>query len=88
VGSFEAWEGRTQQVSSQYAQSGPQTAAFALGADFDLIPGPRGEAWIAGVRLNEGGGLLVRPDQHIQIRLEPATSAEAILSSLESHLGT
>jgi hypothetical protein len=69
------WEKRIQQVKFHYAHSGPKIAVYALGADFDLVPGTR------------GGGLLVRPDQHIQMRLEVGTSVEDILSSLKGHLG-
>lgn len=87
VTSSALWTERLQEVRSQYAQSGPKIALYALGADFDVIPGPRGNAWIDGADLKAGGGLLVRPDQHIQMRLEAGTSAEAILSSLKSHLG-
>jgi hypothetical protein len=87
VASLEDWATRIQQVKSHYAQSGPNIAVYALGADFDLVPGPRGDAWIDGALLDDSGGLLVRPDQHIQMRLEPETSAEEVLSSLEGHLG-
>ena len=88
VASSESWQERIQHVKSHYAQSGPRITVYTLGADFDLvIPGPRGKAWIDGAGLNDGGGLLVRPDQHIQMRLESGTSAEEILASLQGHLG-
>jgi hypothetical protein len=87
LGSLESWDERIRQVRSRYAQSGPKVAVYALGADFELVPGPRADAWIDGAGLRNGGGLLVRPDQHILRQLQSETSAEEVLSSLESHLG-
>ena len=87
VGSTDVWAERIQQVNSLCERTGPKIAACAIGTDFDLIPGTRGNAWIEGTGLRDGGGLLVRPDQHIQMRLEATTSAEEILSSLRRHLG-
>ena len=87
VNSLEIWRERIQQVRTHYAQSGPKIAVYALSTDFDLVPGTRGQAWVEGAGLIGGGGLLVRPDQHIQMRLEAGTSGEEILASLKSHLG-
>ena len=87
IGSLELWAERIQQVKSHYARWGPRIVAYALGTDFDLVSGPRGINWIEGAGLKDDGGLLVRPDQHVQMRLDARTSAEEVLSSLKSHLG-
>ena len=75
-------------MRAHYARhQGPKTVLHALGTDFKLIPGARSEAWADGTGLRNGGALLVRPDQHILMRLEPRTSAEEILASLKDFLG-
>lgn len=39
--------------------------AAALGRDFELAPGARGDEWLMGMQLDHGAAVLVRPDQHI-----------------------
>ncbi len=36
-----------------------------LGTDFEVIPSPTSQTWLHELRLLAGGGVIVRPDQHI-----------------------
>jgi len=56
------------------------------GRDFELI-GQAGEEWLSGAGLKTGGGLLVRPDQHILMVLDADSTVEEVQDVLRQHLG-
>ncbi|OCT49141.1 3-(3-hydroxy-phenyl)propionate hydroxylase [Cladophialophora carrionii] len=55
------------------------------GKDFDVV-GEAGQQWLKGAGLQDGGGLLVRPDQHILMLLDADTKVEEVESCLKQHL--
>lgn len=82
------WQERIQQVQSHYGESSCRFNIYLLGVDFDLVlNAEHGQAWAKNAGIIQGGGLLVRPDQHILMPLGSGTTAAEILSALEAHLG-
>ncbi|ETI26007.1 hypothetical protein G647_02784 [Cladophialophora carrionii CBS 160.54] len=55
------------------------------GKDFDVV-GEAGQQWLKGAGLQVGGGLLVRPDQHILMLLDADTTVEEVEACLKQHL--
>ncbi|EXJ56965.1 hypothetical protein A1O7_07309 [Cladophialophora yegresii CBS 114405] len=53
--------------------------------DFDVV-GEAGQQWSKGAGLLDGGGLLVRPDQHILMLLDANTKVEDVELCLKQHL--
>jgi hypothetical protein len=79
------WRERIEQVESQLSACKFNT--YELGSNFDVVPSPHGEKWVNDAALRSGGGLLVRPDQHILLPLKSDTSVEEIVGALRAHLG-
>lgn len=65
----------------------PGVRSCRLGTDFELIRGRAGEDWLTGARLKEGGGLLIRPDQHILMVLDKTTTVKDVHEALRQHMG-
>lgn len=67
----------------------PLLRTATLSQDFDTLPDTAGDAFCLQAGINEGrsGGLLVRPDQHIQLRIEEETRAIDIVKAIYEHLG-
>ncbi|KAJ5995669.1 hypothetical protein N7481_002646 [Penicillium waksmanii] len=53
-----------------------------LGLDFGVI---RQNCF--SMKLNETGGILVRPDQHIMMMIDATTTGKKVISTIDSHLG-
>ena len=83
----DVWRGRIRTLQEQYQGLGLDLNAYFLTLDFDVASNVRGQAWIEGAGLKDGGGLLVRPDQHILLPLTAETAVEDISSALRAHLG-
>lgn len=72
----------------------PQTSmgqvlrVITYGRDFGTLVVPAGEAFVKQAHLTEilGGGVLVRPDQHILMMVEQDTTAIEIVSTIKKHL--
>lgn len=47
----------------------------------------RAEEWVEKLHLKEGGGVLVRPDQHILETRMAETTSEDVHETLAGHLG-
>ncbi|RDW65001.1 hypothetical protein BP6252_10652 [Coleophoma cylindrospora] len=60
---------------------------LVLGKDFELLDGKYAAEWIEGFGLDNGGAVLVRPDQHILARLDGQGSIEDLLKVLKEHVG-
>jgi hypothetical protein len=63
----------------------PGVKTCVLGKDFNVV-GEAGQQWLKGAGLQDGGGLLVRPDQHILMLLTADTTVEDVESCLRRHL--
>ena len=61
---------------------GVHSRIWCLGEDFNVVR----QHWFSeGLA---GGGLLVRPDQHILLKVTNKTSGDDMIAALNSHLGT
>lgn len=87
IGSLDQWRERIDKVKGSYQHSRVKVNAYSPGMDFHVVPGALGDSWILGSGLATGGGLLVRPDQHILKPLTADSTAEDMLESLKLHLG-
>lgn len=87
VGSLSVWKARTEQVKSHAWQRGIPLNIRYLGTDFEPTPGAYGDAWLDALQFAHGGGVLVRPDQHILMLLGAETSIAEVGNELERHLG-
>ncbi|KIW10485.1 hypothetical protein PV08_11449 [Exophiala spinifera] len=63
----------------------PGVKTFRPGRDFEVV-GPGAGEWLDSSRLPEGGGLLVRPDQHILMVLDADTTAHDVQLVLKKYL--
>ena len=65
----------------------PNVKTCRLGSDFELVEGEAGRQWLKDAGLEHGGGLLVRPDQHILMVLRADTTVGDVEMCLHRHLG-
>ena len=77
---------RVLQHADKMRRKGLKIEIVQLGRDFDVSPGSNGQNWIDGMGLARGGGLLVRPDQHILLRMSEGSSIEDIQDTLDGYL--
>jgi hypothetical protein len=63
----------------------PGVKTFRLGQDFE-VDGPEGHWWLSRAGLLSGGGVLVRPDQHILMILTADTTVKAVQKAIKEHL--
>lgn len=82
-----AWQPLIEQIRSLFNGTGPLLNIRWLEDDFDVMPSPRSDAWVESAGLNAGGGLLVRPDQHILLPLRGDTTSTEILEAFSAHTG-
>ncbi|KAK7890763.1 hypothetical protein LTR67_007972 [Exophiala xenobiotica] len=57
------------------------------GRDFEVV-GPEGEEWLEAAGCRGGGGLLLRPDQHILMVLDASTTVQDVQHVMKQHLGS
>lgn len=55
---------------------------WRLGVDFEIVR----QSWFADELVN-GGGILIRPDQHILARVSTETNVEDVVEEVRKHLG-
>jgi hypothetical protein len=60
---------------------------FIAEKDFAFTEPHKGEQWATKAGLSDGTGLLVRPDQHILMRIQLGATPEEITKSVLGHLG-
>lgn len=87
AGNLERWRGLAEQIKAYAWQKGIPINFRYSGVDFQVLPGAQGDAWGQGFGLVEGGGVLVRPDQHILMVLGQDSSVLEVRRGLEAHLG-
>jgi hypothetical protein len=61
---------------------GVRLNVWRLGVDFEII----GQNWFVD-ELAKGGGLVIRPDQHILSRIAADSTGEDVIAQLNKHLG-
>ncbi|KAE9962425.1 hypothetical protein BLS_000335 [Venturia inaequalis] len=87
VGSQRAWLDKFKALRRALSQRGVKLNMFAADEDFDFTTELHRELFASGVELQNGGGLLLRPDQHILTRLSSGTTVGQMESDLLGHLG-
>lgn len=83
----DVWGERIEILQNHFMDSRLEINVYLLTVDFNVISSVRSQSWVQDAGLNEGGGLLVRPDQHILLPLTAKTRAEDIISAMEAHVG-
>ncbi|KKY16546.1 putative 3-(3-hydroxy-phenyl)propionate hydroxylase [Phaeomoniella chlamydospora] len=76
-------------VKEVYSARGLKFRVVHLEDDFNIIEGQAGRNWITGTGIGDGqGGLLVRPDQHIILKLRGnETAKDEVIAGLKKLLG-
>lgn len=60
--------------------------SLTIEQDFRVLESENGNEWLGHTRLLAGGGVLVRPDQHVLLMLDGGTTAEEVLLAMRGHL--
>ncbi|KAK5051904.1 hypothetical protein LTR84_002707 [Exophiala bonariae] len=63
----------------------PGVKTVRLGQGFDVVR-PEGDSWLSQSGISEGGGFLVRPDQHILMVLTADTTSQDVQKAIKEHL--
>lgn len=87
VGSRDQWAERFQALEAAMKQYGVRVALVVAHHDFDFVYERQEQLFAAQGKLSFGGGLLIRPDQHILRLVQPTDSVASIAKSLVEHLG-
>jgi hypothetical protein len=87
VGLQNAWMDRLRNLKSVLSQRGIKVNMFAADEDFAFTNELHRKLFAEGAEFENGGGLILRPDQHILTRLSSGTSAEEIVADVFAHLG-
>lgn len=87
VGWKQAWSSRFADLKGVMAKCGVRLELKAADVDFGFVFTEQQRLFEENVRLGEGGGLLVRPDQHIMLKLSADTSVEEMSTVLRDHIG-
>ncbi|TID17558.1 FAD binding domain-containing protein [Venturia nashicola] len=86
VGSQSAWMHKFKELRKALSRRGVKLNMFAADEDFDFTTELHRDLFADGVELRSGGGLLLRPDQHILTRLSSGTTVGQMESDLLGHL--
>lgn len=87
VGSREQWAGRFQALEAAMKQHGVKVVLVVAHHDFDFVYERQEHLFTVEGKLSSGGGLLIRPDQHILRLVQPTDPVALIEKSLVEHLG-
>ncbi|OJJ48746.1 hypothetical protein ASPZODRAFT_158388 [Penicilliopsis zonata CBS 506.65] len=83
------WEHRLRDVRQRLPPSVAASLKLRIavcGVDFELHPGHNSTAWLQLMKLSDGQGTLVRPDQHILMCFDSQSRPEEVLDALQGHL--
>lgn len=87
VGSQGPWIQRFQALEAAMKRYGARIVLVVAYRDFEFVFKEQEQLFIAEGQLGVGGGLLVRPDQHMLRLVQPKDSVACIEKSLVEHLG-
>lgn len=87
VGSRGQWVERFQALRAAVKGHGVRVALAVAHHDFEFVLEQQEQLFAREGRLGVGGGLLIRPDQHVLCLIQPTDSATSIAQSLAEHLG-
>ncbi|KAB5545740.1 FAD binding domain-containing protein [Coniochaeta sp. 2T2.1] len=86
VASTEAWQTRFDKVRALLHQSGVELSIRSADRDFEFMDDKQKALFETGAGFPDGGGLVVRPDQHILGRLEEKMTAQDIAAVITRYL--
>jgi hypothetical protein len=87
VGSQSVWMDKFRDLRRTLSQRRIKVNMFAADEDFEFTNELHFKVFTEGVDFENGGGLILRPDQHILTRLSSSTTVEEIQVALIGHLG-
>lgn len=87
VSSAIAWQTKVQQIRALLHRSNVQLKVWSVDGDFEIVDVKQRDLFEAGAGLLNGGGLVVRPDQHIIARVKETMTAPDIAALIINHLG-
>jgi hypothetical protein len=87
VGSIDTWAGHFEALQDALSDRGVKLNLFAADRDFEFANEQHHDLFSSGAGFGAGGGVLVRPDQHILGRFEKGDTWEGLKNALEGHLG-
>lgn len=87
VGSRSRWASRFEALQTGLKDQGVRLCIFAAGEDFDFRDSSCAELFSNKTGLESGGGLLVRPDQHLLRVLKAEDGHEDISRTILEYLG-
>lgn len=87
VGSRDQWAERFQALEAAMEQYGVRVVLVVSHHDFDFVYESQEHLFAVEGKLSSGGGLLIRPDQHILRLVKPTDPVASIEKSLVEHLG-
>lgn len=88
VGSRTAWTERFKDLEGSVRGHGVGLCISVAGEDFDFVDQKYAEHFADEADMSTGGGLLIRPDQHILRILRTDDKAEELHAAILAHLGT
>ena len=87
VGSDCIWQTEFERITSLLPDRAISINIVVMEAEWYFVLEKQAQLWKENVAFGLGGGLLVRPDQHILMVLGRDTTAEDVAGQLSSHLG-
>lgn len=87
VGSEGQWIERFQALEAAVKQYGATIALVADHRDFEFVFKRQEQLFTTEGKLGMGGGLLIRPDQHVLRLVQPTDPVACIEKSMVEHLG-
>lgn len=87
VGSQNQWTVRFQNLEATMKRYGARIVLVVAYRDFEFVFKEQEQLFTAEGQLGVGGGLLIRPDQHVLRLVQPKDSVACIEKSLVEHLG-
>ncbi|KAF2424438.1 hypothetical protein EJ08DRAFT_639399 [Tothia fuscella] len=81
------WHRRFERIKQRLFLRNIKIELFVVGEHFEFAIPVDGEKWAERAGLAEGGGLLIRPDQHILMRFKVDAGGVEVVNSVLEHLG-
>jgi hypothetical protein len=87
VGTKKEWRARFEGVQQRLVIRGVKVLSYAAGEDFGYTVAKDGAVWAENLGLSSGGGVVVRPDQHILMHFGADGTSGEITNKIIEHLG-
>lgn len=87
VGSRPQWDERFRMLNTSLRSLGVKTCLRVAGEDYEFADKKGADMFATKANFISGGGLLVRPDQHLLRVLQPDDEVKSLHHSVLAHLG-